>query len=316
MKTNVLALQALLPREMAMLEAEYDVLKLWEGPNPEAVLQAHGPEIRAVVSAYNAVGVSGRMMEALPNLEIITQFGAGFDNIDLITAQARGITVTNTPDVLTDDTADIALMLMLNCARRGVEADMYVRVGRWPTAPFPLSTSITGKTVGIFGLGKIGTAIAFRAAAFGTTVCYHSRSAKPGVPYTYYDSLSSLAEASDFLILACAGGPATHGVVNSTILEKLGPKGYIINIARGSVIVEEELLIALKNKTIAGAGLDVYAQEPQVSPEYFTMDNVVLSPHVGSATLETRSKMGQLVLENLRAHFGGKPVLTPVRYAA
>lgn len=312
MKTTVLALQSLLPNEMVQAEEQYNLIKLWEEKDPEALLQRMGSEIRGIISTYNSVGVSARMMEAMPNLEIIAQFGAGFDNIDIKAASGRKVVVTNTPDVLTNDTADVALFLMLNVARRAVEGDMFVRVGRWKTGAFPLSTSLTGKKVGIVGLGKIGVAIAKRAAAFDMEILYFGRSKKAGVDYAYYNDVTDLAKNSDFLVLACSGGPETKDLVNLTVLEALGPKGYVINIARGSVIKEEDLLIALRNKSIAGAGLDVFANEPNVPEELLKMDNVVLSPHVGSATLETRSKMGQLVLQNLLAQFDGRPVLTPV----
>ena len=315
MKRTVLALQPLLTHEMDVLEQEFNVLRLWESQEPENVIRDHSHEIVGILSTYNGSGVSKRLMEALPNLEIIAQFGVGYDNIDLVAAQERDIVVTNTPDVLTDDTADVALFLMLNVARRAVEADMFVRVGRWHSGAMPLSTSISGKTVGIVGLGSIGQAIAQRAAAFNTKVIYHSRTQKD-VAYTYYKDLKEMAVAADFLILACAGGDETKHLINYEILDALGTEGFLINIARGSVVKEDDLLIALRNKSIAGAGLDVYADEPNVPDEMIKMDNVVLSPHVGSATVETRSKMGQLVIDNLVAHFDGQPLLTPIKMAS
>ena len=315
MKRTVLALQPLLAHEMDVLEQEFNVLRLWESQEPETVIVNNSHEIVGILSTYNGSGVSKRLMEALPNLEIIAQFGVGYDNIDLVAAQERDIVVTNTPDVLTDDTADVALFLMLNVARRAVEADMFVRVGRWHSGAMPLSTSISGKTVGIVGLGSIGQAIAQRAAAFNTKVIYHSRTQKD-VAYTYYKDLKEMATAADFLILACAGGDETKHLINYEILDALGAEGFLINIARGSVVKEDDLLIALRNKSIAGAGLDVYADEPNVPEEMIKMDNVVLSPHVGSATVETRSKMGQLVIDNLTAHFDGQPLLTPIKMAS
>lgn len=315
MKRTVLALQPLLTHEMDVLEQEFNVLRLWESQKPESVIRDHSHEIVSILSTYNGSGVSKRLMEALPNLEIIAQFGVGYDNIDLVAAKQRDIIVTNTPDVLTDDTADVALFLMLNVARRAVEADMFVRVGRWHSGAMPLSTSISGKTVGIVGLGSIGQAIAQRAAAFNTKVIYHSRT-KKDVAYTYYKDLKEMAVAADFLILACAGGDETKHLINYEILDALGAEGFLINIARGSVVKEDDLLIALRNKSIAGAGLDVYADEPNVPEEMIKMDNVVLSPHVGSATVETRSKMGQLVIDNLTAHFDGQPLLTPIKMAS
>ena len=315
MKKTVLAIQPLLEKEMKQLESEYNVIRLWEANDPVAEIERHRHDVQAILSTYNSSGVSERLMSALPNLEVIAQFGVGYDNIDLQAAHARGIAVTNTPDVLTDDTADVALFLMLNVARRAVEADMFVRVGRWKSGAMPLSTSISEKTVGVVGLGNIGKAIAQRAAAFNTTVVYHSRSEKD-VPYKYYSDLGEMAQDCDFLILACAGGPETENLIDYKILEKLGPNGFLINIARGSVVNEEDLLIALRNQAIAGAGLDVFAHEPDVPEELLKMDNVVLSPHVGSATVETRSKMGQLVIDNLNAHFEGQSLLSPVKLAS
>lgn len=311
MKHKILALKPLPSAQMDALEESYDVIKFWEKDNPEAVITDNAQDIQAIMSTYNSGGVSAGLMDALPNLEIISQFGVGFDNIDIDAAEHRGISVTNTPDVLTDDTADVALFLMLNVARRAVEADMYVRTGHWEEGAMSLSTSISGKKVGVVGLGQIGQAIAKRAEAFNTEVVYHSRSEKD-VPYTYYDDLKDMATDVDVMILACAGGPETKNLITYDILEALGSSGYLVNIARGSVVNEEDLLIALRNKTIAGAGLDVFANEPHVPEEMIKMDNVVLSPHVGSATVETRAKMGQLVIDNLDAHFNGEQLPTPV----
>lgn len=311
MKKTILALQSVLPVEMAQIEEEFNVIRLWESRDPEREILQHRFEISGILSTYNCSGVSKRMIEALPNLEIIAQFGAGYDNIDIEAAKKHGISVTNTPDILTDDTADIAMILLLNLARRTVEADMYTRVGRWMSGAFPLSTSLSGKTVGIVGLGKIGMAIAQRARVFNMKISYFGRTEKD-VDYTFYNNLHELAKASDFLVLACSGGVETKELVDYKVLEALGPKAYLINIARGSVVKEDDLLIALRNKAIAGAGLDVYVDEPNVPEEMIKMDNVVLLPHVGSATHETRAKMGQLVLKNLLAHFEGNSLITPV----
>lgn len=311
MKKTILALKPLLSDEMSILEDSFHVIRLWSSLEPEEDIKRHALDIVGVLSTYDSGGVSERLMRALPNLEIIAQFGVGYDNIDLRAAKAQGIVVTNTPDVLTDDTADVAMFLMLNVARRAVEADMFVRVGRWQSGAMPLSTSVSGKNVGIVGLGQIGQAIARRAEAFNTHILYHSRSRKD-VDYEYFENLLDMAKQSDFLILACAGGEETRHLINLDVLKALGSKGYLINIARGSVVNEEDLLIALRNRDIAGAGLDVFADEPNVPEAMLTMDNVVLSPHVGSATVETRSKMGHLVINNFLAHFDGKALLTPV----
>ena len=315
MKRTILALKPLLSNEMQILEEKFEVIRLWEQHEPEQIIRDQSNSIVGILSTYNSSGVSHRLIEALPNLEIIAQFGVGYDNIDLVAAGKHGVAVTNTPDVLTDDTADVALFLLLALARRAVEADMFVRVGRWLSGPMPLATTVSGKTIGIVGLGKIGSAIAKRVEAFNAEVIYHSRT-KKNVAYEYYDDLTKIASASDFLVLACAGGEETKNLIDHRILEALGSNGYLINIARGSVVKEDDLLIALSNKTIAGAGFDVYQDEPNVPEEMIKMDNVVLLPHIGSATVETRSKMGHLVIENLVAHFEGKPLVTPVKLAS
>ncbi len=311
-KKTILALGSLLPAEMDALEKSFDLIRLWKESNPEAVLQAYKNDIVGILSAYNGIPVTARILGSLPNLEIVAQFGVGVDNIDLGAAKARGIAVTNTPDILTPDTADIALSLILCLMRRIVEADMYVRVGKWASGAFSLSTSLSGKTVGIVGMGRIGRAIAHRCLAFDMKIAYHGPRQKPDLPYPYYADLRQMAEASDVLVMACPGGSETKNLVTGKILKALGPKGYLVNIARGSVVNTEDLLIALRNRDIAGVGLDVYENEPNVPEALISMDNVVLLPHVGSATAETRSEMGRLVIANILAYFEGKPLLTAV----
>ncbi len=303
----------ILPAEMAILQQNFDVITLWQEQDPEAVLQRRKNDIVAIASAY-FVPVSRTLIEALPNLEIISQFAVGTDNIDLVAAKERGISVTNTPDVLTECTADTALSLLLAVTRRICEADMYVRLDQWRlNAPPPLGRSPRGKTAGIVGMGCIGQAIASRLEAFGMKIVYHGPREKRDISYSYYADLKAMSEISDYLILSCPGGAATRHMVHDPILEALGPEGYLINVARGSVVNEEDLVTALVNKKIAGAGLDVYAAEPNVPNELIKMDNVVLLPHIGSATIETRTIMGQLVVKNLLAHFNGDPLLTPVK---
>lgn len=311
-KKTILALGSLLPAEMDALEKSFDLIRLWKEPNPEAVLQAYKNDIVGILSAYNGIPVTARILESLPNLEIVAQFGVGVDNIDLGAAKARGIAVTNTPDILTPDTADIAFSLILCLMRRIVEADMYVRVGKWVSGAFSLSSSLSGKTVGIVGMGRIGQAIARRGLAFDMKIVYHGPRQKPDLTYPYYADLRQMAEASDVLVMACPGGAETKNLVTGKILKALGPKGYLVNIARGSVVNTEDLLIALRNRDIAGVGLDVYENEPNVPGALISMDNVVLLPHVGSATAETRSEMGRLVIANILAYFEGKPLLTAV----
>ncbi len=315
MKETILVLSPLLPAEMEIMEDKFNVIKFWEIKDEiqkNDIFQKHGNEIKAVVSTYDCEGVGADLMDKLPNLGIIAQFGVGYDNIDIKAAASRNIAVTNTPDVLTDDTADTALMLLLNTARCGAAADKFVRDGKWEFAPFPLTTSISGKKAGIFGMGKIGRAIAKRVCALNADVIYCSRTKKDDLDYRYYPDLEDMATDCDFLILACSGGEETKHIVDEKILKALGEKGFLINIARGSVVNEEDLISALKNGIIAGAGLDVYANEPHVPKDMIDMEQVTLSPHVGSATVETRSIMGMLVIDNLNAFFGDKPLLTPV----
>ncbi|HEY8963947.1 MAG TPA: 2-hydroxyacid dehydrogenase [Alphaproteobacteria bacterium] len=307
---TVLALSPLLPPEMARLEDHFHVVRLYNESDPEKTLQSVKNDVVAIISTPQTP-VRASLMEALPNLEIIAQYAVGTDNIDLVTARARGVAVTNTPDVLTDDTADIAVALLLNLSRRIVEADMFVRVGKWGQMPMPLGVTPKGKTVGIVGLGRIGHAIAKRLTAFDMRVVYHGRKQKADVAYPFFADLKRMASECDYLVLSCAGGPATQNLVNAEVLAALGSKGYLVNISRGSVVDEQALIDALRNKTIAGAGLDVYAHEPHVPAEYKSMDNVVLLPHIGSATMETRTIMGEIVLANLQAHFSGKPLITP-----
>jgi hydroxypyruvate reductase len=308
-KIVVLVTNRLMPNEMATLASEYDVVDLKSATDPEKTLRERALDIRAIVSW----GASTKLIQALPNLEIIAQNGVGVDNIDLVEAKARSIAVTNTPDVLTDDTADTALALLLGVSRRVAEGDMFVRAGRWAiTNDFPLGTSLSGKMVGIVGLGRIGQAIARRCLAFNMTVVYHGPRDKHDQPYRYYPDLVTMARDVDYLMLSCVGGANTKNMVNRTVLDAMKTSAFLINVARGSVIDESVLVEKLVNRKIAGAGLDVYAHEPNVPDELKSLDNVVLLPHIGSATYETRTNMGRLVLDNLAAHFAGKPLLTPV----
>lgn len=311
MTKTILALSSLYPLGLDELEERFSVIRLWQEKDPDAVIRAHRDDVVGIV-AVPGRNVSRSLIEALPNLEIIANNGVGVDNIDLAAAKARGVIVTNTPDVLTADTADTAIALMLSVARRVVEGDAYVRIGKWVNGAMPLGVSLYGKTAGIVGLGRIGQAIAERCEAFGMDVVYSGRAKKKGISYHYYDDPKVMAEECDFLVLACSGGDETRHLVNMDVLKALGPKGFLINVARGSVVDEEALLIALRNKDIAGAGLDVFENEPHVPESLFTMDNVVLLPHVGAATVETRTAMAKLVIENLLAHFNGDPLKTPV----
>ncbi len=304
----------LLPAEREDLARDFEVLRLHRESDPDGLLRERQRDIVGLIT-WITNPVSRALIEALPNLEIIGRVGAGVDNIDLEVARARGIVVVNTPDLVTADTADLAMGLIVALLRRTVEADAWVRVGKWRGGAMPLGASLTGKRLGIVGLGRIGQALARRAQAFDMTVLYHGPRRKPDAPYRYVDDLCALAAQSDVLALTCPGGPATAGLVGEAVLKALGPKGFLVNVARGSVVEEEALLAALASRTIAGAGLDVFRDEPNVPEALFSFDNVVLLPHIGTATLETRSKMGQYVISNLRAHFEGRPVPSVLKAA-
>lgn len=271
------------------------------------LLKAVGAQIIGLVQGGGDLAPI-ELLDQLPKLQIISVFGVGYDGVPVDYCRQRGIKVGHTPDVLTNDVADVALALTLMLSRQFHLANRYVQAGDWPRKPLALSTSVTGKAVGILGLGRIGKAVARRLEACGMKIGYHDRAAQ-AAPYTYYPTLVDMAKAVDFLIVACPGGPATKNIVNAEVLAALGAKGKIVNIARGSIIDEPALVKALQAGTLGGAGLDVFADEPHVPAELLAMDNVVLFPHVGSFTKETRKAMGDLVLANLAAHFAGKPLV-------
>jgi len=311
MKPDIVLTTRIFPPTQAILEKEFTCHKLHGASDREALLKEVAPRVRAVAT-FGAAGANAQLMDALPKLELISNFGVGVDAIDLDAANKRGIIVTNTPDVLNDCVADTAMALTLNVMRKYPQAEAYLRSGFWAArGDYPLTTSLGGKSMGILGLGRIGEAIAKRALAFGMKIRYHNRSRKD-VPYPYDADAVALAKNSDVLMIATPGGSATKAMVGAKVLDALGPKGYVVNIARGSVIDEPVLLQYLQQNKIAGAGLDVFANEPKISPAFFALDNAVIFPHVGSATNETRTAMGNLQIENLRLHFAGKPVRTRV----
>jgi hydroxypyruvate reductase len=292
------------------LQSEFSALKLWEASDRDAALKK-ASHFRGLAH-FGHSKVDGALMDALPKLEIIANFGVGVDQIDLDAAKKRKIIVTNTPDVLNDCVADCAMALVLNTLRKFPQSEVYLRAGNWQTrGPYPLATSVGGKTLGILGLGRIGEAIAKRAQAFGMKIRYHNRN-KKNVAYPYDADPVALAKNSDVLMIVTPGGAGTAKLVNAKVLDALGPQGYVVNVARGSVVDEAVLLKYLQDKKIAGAGLDVFEHEPKVPEAFYTLDNAVLFPHVASATVETRKAMGDLQVENLLLHFAGKPVRTPV----
>lgn len=256
--------------------------------------------------------VDAALLDRLPKLEIIASFGVGYDHIDAAAAGRRGVVVTNTPDVLTEEVADTALGLLIGTVRQLPQAERYLRAGKWREANFPLSPSLRDRSVGIYGMGRIGRAIARRLDAFGVPVAYFSRTAHADVPYPYHPDLVALARNVDTLIAIAPGTPETRAAINAEVLAALGPRGILINVARGSVVDEPALIEALKTGTILSAGLDVFADEPNVPAELIAMEHVVLLPHVGSAALYTRQAMAQLTIDNLVSWFEGRGPLTPV----
>lgn len=301
---DILQLANLRPEIQAELEKQYRVHK------KDALDQVAG-QIRGIATNGHH-GPDAALIDRLPKLEIIAAGSVGYDNIDVDYARSKGIPVTNTPDVLNDDVADLAIALMTMTARRLVASDRHVRDGKWTKGDYPLARRASGKRVGILGMGRIGRAIARRAEAADNSIVYHTRRPVADVPYRHYPDLVDMARDVDFLIAILPATPQTNKIVSRAVLEALGPDGIFVNVARGAVADEDALVDLLQAGKLGGAGLDVFAQEPTVPEALLAMENVVLTPHVGSATFETRRAMSQLVLDNLNAHFAGKPLLTPI----
>jgi lactate dehydrogenase-like 2-hydroxyacid dehydrogenase len=270
-------------------------------------------KVRGLAITYNTVRGDAKTLARFPKLEIVASFGVGYDHVDAAYARDHNIMVTNTPDVLTEEVADIAMGLLISTLREFIKADKYLRAGLWQTAQYPLSAgSLRDRTVGIVGMGRIGQAIARRLEASRVPVVYHTRNPAPGVSYRHYPDLMEMAKAVDTLIVIVPGGASTAKMINADVMKALGPRGVIINVARGTVVDEPALIAALKSGTILAAGLDVFEKEPNVPDELKSLQNVVLLPHIGSASVVTRNAMDQLVVDNLKAWFAGKPPLTPV----
>lgn len=309
-KPEILVVAKLWPPYMQELQATYVVHDRTHDADP-AAFALIAPSIKAIAGGGESQ-VTRELMAKLPALEMISVFGVGYDRYDVPAAHERGIPITNTPDVLTEDVADMGLALMLAVARGVPQADHYVRAGKWPTGPMTLGRKVAGARLGIVGLGRIGGAIADRAEGFGMSIAYTSRNPKADSRYTYYPTPAALAAEVDFLMVITPGGAGTLGLINADVLAALGPKGYLINVARGSVVDQSALIAALQNGVIAGAALDVFEDEPNVPESLCAMPNVVLTPHIASATWQTRRAMADLAFGNLQAHFAGKPLLTPV----
>ena len=308
---EILSVGPIYPASLQAMQRDFTVHVLWRAKDKTALLAQVGDRIRGI-QTFGVFGADAKLMDALPKLEIIANVGVGVDGIDLNAAKQRSLIVTNTPDVLNECVADLAMGLTVATLRRISLGDRYVRAGNWLKGAMPFGHKVGGRTMGILGYGRIGKAIAKRAEAFGMRIVYHGRKPQADVAHRYYAKLADMARDCDVLMVICPGGAATRHIVNAEVLEALGPEGTLINVARGSVVDEAALVKALAEGKLGAAGLDVFENEPRVPEALLAMDQVVLQPHVGSSTHETRKAMGDLAVDNLRAHFAGKPVLTPV----
>jgi lactate dehydrogenase-like 2-hydroxyacid dehydrogenase len=312
-KADVLLIGPAMPLIVDGISRAFTLHKFWEAPDKDKLIAELAPRLKAMAGGGGGhAAVTGDFLGKFPKLEIFSSFGVGYDHIDAKWCGDHGVIVTNTPDVLTEEVADTALGLLLCTVRELPQAERYLREGKWLGGNYPLTASLRERKAGIVGLGRIGKAIAKRLEAFGLPVSYHNRSKQSDVDYKYYPTVLALARDVDILICVMPGGAATKNMINMEVLEALGPNGVFINIGRGSSVDEPALIRALKEKKIYSAGLDVFADEPRVPKELIEMDNIVLFPHLGSASVHTRQAMGQLVVDNLLAWQAGKPPLTPV----
>jgi len=311
-KPEVMLIGPLKPVVEKGLDAICTVHKIAAAKDPNAFIAAHS-HVRAIACSDTACKIPGDLMARFPKLELVASFGVGYDHMDVKWAAAHDVVLTNTPDVLTEEVADTALGLLLCTVREFPQAERYLRTGKWLERNYPLTkATLRNRTVGMVGMGAIGQAIARRLAAFGVPVVYHTRKPRRDVSYLHCPSLIEMARAVDILMVIVPGGPGTQNLINAEVLAALGPDGILINMARGSVVDEPALIKALQQKRIMAAGLDVFAKEPNVPQELIAFDNVVLFPHLGSASVYTREKMDQLMVDNIAAWAAGKPPLTPV----
>jgi lactate dehydrogenase-like 2-hydroxyacid dehydrogenase len=312
MTIDVLSIGSFPETTNAELARRFAVTRHFHRPAPDMLDAELRGRIRGIATEANR-GADRALIMALPKLEVISIFGVGSDNVDVAAAHERNVPVTNTPGILTDEVADLAIGLMLASARQIIFADGYVRDGSWgQKGSIPLGRSVGGKTLGVLGLGGIGRAIADRGAAFRMRVIYSGPRRKGDAPYDYVADPVELARQSDYLMVACKGGPATRHLVSAEVMRALGPQGTLVNVARGSVVDEAALVEALTQKRLGFAALDVFENEPHVPAELLALPNVIVQPHHGSATTETRTAMGQLMIDNISAHFAGRPLLTPL----
>ena len=310
MRHELLMIGPLLPHTMQQLESAYELHRYDLAADRPALLRSIAPRVRAIVTRGD-YPLKRDVMEAMPNVELIASSGAGYDGIDVGAARDLGMAVTHTPGAVNECVADTAWALILATVRRTLFNDRHVRAGRWLEAPVPLTGKVWGERLGILGLGGIGKAIARRGEAFRMDIAYHGRN-RQAVPYRYYDTPLDLARAVKILVCAIPGRNETRGLIDRDVIDALGPDGYFINISRGTTVDEPYLVDALVNGRLAGAGLDVFADEPRVPEALFALDNVVLQPHTGSGTHATRHAMGQMVVDNLAAFFAGRPLLSPI----
>lgn len=311
-KPEVLVLAKLLPSVHEALDEHFTTHNYFDAADKNAFLTEVGQKVKGVATNGHA-GCPPQLMNKLPNLEIISSFGVGYDAIDTEDCRARGIRVTNTPDVLNDAMAEITMGLVIALCRRLPQTDAYVRAGRWEReGNYPLTGELTGATLGILGLGRIGKEVARRAQAFKMRVVYHGRTRQKHEPYIYYSDLKDMARDADWLVSIVPGGAETDKLINREVMDALGPEGMLVSVGRGSTVDEAELIKALQEGRLGGAALDVFEDEPRMSEALFALDNVVLSPHQGSATRKTRWAMGDLLVRNLIEHFAGRPVIAPV----
>jgi lactate dehydrogenase-like 2-hydroxyacid dehydrogenase len=307
---HVLSMGQMMPDVDAKLAESFIVHRTVDRPIDD-ILTEHGPHIRAIATRGRE-NTDAAMLARLPKLEIIANFGVGYDSIDVPAATAREVIVTNTPDVLNEEVADFTVGLLLSTIRELPQADAHLRAGNWLKSPYRLTQSLRDRTVGMVGMGRIGRAIAKRITAFDVPLVYYARRPQQDVPWRHVPNLLDMAREVDTLVVIVPGGPETRHLIDAAVLEALGPRGILINVARGSVVDEAALIAALRNGTIHGAGLDVFADEPRVPQELIELTNAVLVPHVGSGTHHTRARMGQLVVDNLRSWFDGNGPVTPI----
>ncbi|MCG8415416.1 MAG: 2-hydroxyacid dehydrogenase [Pseudomonadales bacterium] len=310
-KQSVLVVNEFHPETLAKLDASYHTTHLWQftdDEKPELIRSLDGKCNAAATASW----VCDPIIYTLNSLKLISAFGVGVDGIDFQQTEKLNIQVTNTPDVLNDAVADLAIGLLLTTTRNLINADRFARTDAWSVGPFPFGMGLAGKTLGIIGMGRIGEAIVERALPFKLNIAYHNRKPKP-LPYTYYPNIEELAKASDILLCMLPGGAATDNLVNQQVFDKLGAEGVFINVGRGNSVDEEALAQALSTGVIRAAGLDVYKNEPFIPNQLQNLDNIVLMPHIGSATVETRREMGNLVLKNLEAFFSNQPLISQVK---